>query len=540
MKPRVLQTILLLFVLTTGIGISACNGDPGGLSVQQTAVPPPDKSQDGKNEATAAPSKAPTARAEIQPQVTDAKVVTPEPTRPGANPGEAIGDEEAQKLMSDLLYSQENGPAALTRILDAGDRRFTAVFVELIRAHQIGLLQSGLSGSDFVNAIEELNGESPGDDWFDIVEWYGQTNLEPPPGFIRWKGALLSLIDPRFATFLSGEHHSNIRVEEIQWGGVLVDGIPALDRPAMLRAEEAGYLDPQNVVFGIELNGEARAYPRRILDWHEMANDIIGGVPVSLAYCTLCGAAVAFDGRAPDGNTYDFGSSGFLFRSNKLMYDRQTNTLWNQLTGEPVLGELADSGIQLEILPVVLTTWEAWQAKHPDTLVVDINTGFNRDYRPGAAYGDYFAYEDTMFPVWQRSDLLPAKAQIYALRINDIPRAYPIETLAEQEVVNDELGGEAIVLFAPGEIIQINGESLRSGEVTYEAGSAVRAFLRGEHTFTLGPDNETLLDETGRIWQVTEEALSGPDGEELQRLGGHLAYWFGWYAFFPNTTVYGE
>mgnify|MGYP001816515661 FL=1 len=199
-----------------------------------------------------------------------------------------------------------------------------------------------------------------------------------------------------------------------------------------------------------------------------------------------------------------------------------------------------DNGVQLDILPVVLTTWKEWRTQHPDTLVVDIDTGFNRDYRPGAAYGDYFAYEDTMFPVWQRSDLLQAKDQIYAVRINDTPRAYPIKVLADEKVVNDELGGQPIVLVAPGKVIRTYGYSLRAGDVAYNAGSAVRAYARGEHTFEQGPDDQTLLDETGQSWQVTEAALLGPDGEELERLGGHLAYWFGWYAFFPNTSVYGE
>ena len=129
-------------------------------------------------------------------------------------------------------------------------------------------------------------------------------------------------------------------------------------------------------IYGISLNGDDRAYPLRIMDWHEMANDIVGGVPVSLAYCTLCGAGIAFDGRVPAGDssestTYTFGSSGFLYRSNKLMYDRQSRTLWNQFTGQPVLGPLADEDISLELLPVVLTTWKDWVDQHPDTQVLD-------------------------------------------------------------------------------------------------------------------------------------------------------------------------
>ena len=538
-KQSAKSYMFLLILLVSGVFAAACTPVPSALdSAAPVSSDVPEKREVPPE--TAQKTPAPAAPAETAPAVADDEVPVTEAAPSPAVQREQIGEDEARQLMSALLFRAEEAPAALERILEAEDARFTAVLIELLRGQQIGVVRSGLSAAHYQDAIEQLNGEFPGEDWFEIIEWYGQTDLEPPPGFTRWKGQMLSLIDPRFATFLNDTYPSTIRVEEIQWGGVPVDGIPALDQPRMVKAGEADYLDADNVVFGIELNGQARAYPKRILDWHEMANDVIGGVPVSLAYCTLCGAAVAFDGRAPDGNTYDFGSSGFLFRSNKLMYDRQTNTLWNQLTGEPVMGELVDSGIQLDVLPVVLTTWEAWLAQHPDTLVVDIDTGYNRDYRPGAAYGDYFAYEDTMFPVWQRSDLLQAKDQIYALRINEVPKAYPIETLAAEQVVNDELGGEEIVLVAPGEIIQIEGDSLRSGQVTYDAGSAVRAYARGDHRFVLGADQRTLRDEAGNSWQITERALLGPDGAELARFGGHLAYWFGWFAFFPNTSIYGQ
>jgi hypothetical protein len=270
-----------------------------------------------------------------------------------------------------------------------------------------------------------------------------------------------------------------------------------------------------------------------------MANDLIGGQPVSLAYCTLCGAAIAFDGNATDGSTYTFGSSGFLYRSNKLMYDRQTRTLWNQFTGEPVLGELVGQGVQLDILPVVLTTWEDWVQTHPDTLVVDIETGFERIYLPGAAYGHYFSADTTMFPVWQRSDLLEAKDQIYAVRIDGQAKAYPLNILLEEQVVNDVVGGSALVLVAQDDRVMVDGLSMREGVVTYSPGAQVRAYARDGISFSTGEQIDELLDSDGNAWLVTEDALIGPGGERLERLGGHLAYWFGWYAFFPNTALYG-
>lgn len=459
-----------------------------------------------------------------------------------------LSDEEA----TDLMFVLTNGDAteaqnALTRILDANDPRFISVFIELMRARQVGLIRT-LDAREIVDSLETLSGQAFAGDWSAWVTWYGGTELMPPPGFTGWKGQLLAGIDSDFGLILQDKFPSTIRVEEIQWGGVLLDGIPALDNPTMLPAAEADYLEPWEPVFGIAINGDARAYPLRILDWHEMANDVVGGVPVSLAYCTLCGAAIAYDGRSQDQNgaetTYTFGSSGFLFRSNKLMYDRATRTLWNQLTGEPVLGELAAGDIQLKLLPVVLTTWAAWQEEHPDTVVVDVETGYNRLYIPGAAYGDYFANDSQlfadglMFPVWQQSDQLFNKDHVYALRLDDVPKAYPVTDLLAERVVNDVVGETAVVLIAAGEVVTVEGVSQRSGPVSYTSGAEIRAFARGEHIFAPGPDDKTVLDGDGRSWQVTEDALIGPDGETLPRINGHLAYWFGWYAFYPETELY--
>jgi hypothetical protein len=429
----------------------------------------------------------------------------------------------------------------IATILESADTRFIAVFLELLRAKQLGLTNGSLN--DYARALETLSGQPFDTDWAAWIEWYGTTALTPPPGFTGWKGELLSLIDPEFADFLRNDAPTTLRVEEILWGGVSVDGIPALDNSPMIPAAEAAYLDPGEPVFGLSLNGDSRAYPLRILDWHEMANDVVGGVPVSLAYCTLCGAGIAYDGRAADGTTYTFGSSGFLFRSNKLMYDRQTRTLWNQLTGEPVLGPLVGTDVKLNLLPIVLTSWLDWETQHPDTLVLSLDTGHSRPYEPGAAYGDYFAAEVTMFPVWQRDDLLPTKARIFALQLDGIPKAYPLETLIAEKVVNDQLGSVPLVVVATRGDLTVLGNSYRVGEVSYNAGGEVRAYERTLsdtlYTFSPGPDADTLFDADGHLWQITEDALLGPDGRTLPRLPGHLAYWFGWYAFFPKTLIYG-
>ncbi len=485
-----------------------------------------------------APSPTPTI-----PSVSPTPDASPVPTSAPpttAPPSTPYSDATAIELMDTLSGSQLYiAKATAEQIAASGDTRFIAVFIELVRAVEIGLAGPALYDV-YIDSLEKLSGQSFGSNWPAWVEWYGTTDLTPPPGFTGWKGRLLAAIDTRFADFLRDDAPSRIRVEEIQWGGVRVDGIPALDNPKMIPTAQADYLQAEEPVFGLSINGDSRAYPLRILDWHEMANDVVGDVPVSLAYCTLCGAGIAYDGRASDGQTYTFGSSGFLFRSNKLMYDRQTRTLWNQLTGEPVLGELVATDVKLNLLPVVLTSWAEWQAQHPDTVVLDPNTGYSRPYVPGAAYGDYFAADVTMFPVWQRSDLLPTKARIFALVLDGVPKAYPLDTLTTEQVVNDTVGQTPVSLVARRGVVIVDGQHQSLASVQYEAGGEVRAYQRGEHTFSPGPDADVVLDESGREWRVTEEALIGPDGEPAPRLGGHLAYWFGWYAFFPKTLVYGQ
>jgi hypothetical protein len=441
----------------------------------------------------------------------------------------------------DTTAAQNRG---LRAILAAHDVRFVAVLIELLRASQIGLARA-VNDAAVVEALERLSGRQLGADWGAWVEWYGASSLVPPPGFTGWKGRLLSRIDPRFGKFLIERAPARIRVEEIQWGGVVVDGIPALDNPPMMQAIAATYLTPQEPVFGLSVNGDSRAYPLRILDWHEMANDVVGGTPVSLAYCTLCGTGIAYAGHASNGRTYTFGSSGLLYRSNKLMYDRQTRTLWNQLTGEPVLGPLAGTTIRLSLLPVVLTSWKDWRNEHPTTKVIDISTGYERPYVPGVPYGQYFSSPDTMFPVWRRSRALPAKARVYAVRLNSVPKAYPIELLAARQVVNDVVGRTPVVLVATRGTVTVRGwreagvvDRIRLGNVAYGAGGEVRAYNRGMERFHPSGDANIILDSAGRRWHITEDALVETTGDRAPRINGFSAFWFGWYAFFPQTLVY--
>ena len=361
-------------------------------------------------------------------------------------------------------------------------------------------------------ALATLTGVAGDRSWHDWMLWQQATpQIKPHDGFAAFKSALYQRIDPNFRVFLHDGVEHEIRLEEIAWGGVIKDGIPALTNPALIDAKDADYMTDGELVFGVSINGDSRAYPLRMMDWHEMFNDVIGGVPVSLAYCTLCGSGILFETRVDERKKpFVFGSSGFLYRSNKLMYDSETHSLWNQFTGRPVVGSLVGSGIELKTRPVVITDWKRWKQAHPHTKVLSRETGFDRDYSPGAAYSEYFASPDLMFPaIIERRDL-HAKDQIFALRSAGTDKAWPLSLFSKGKVINDHAGVLDLVLI---------------GDASTQT---VRAFRAEGRDFFRTSDLTEVSDLSGGTWQVTEEALIGPSGERLTRLPGHIAYWFAW------------
>ncbi|NIA70003.1 DUF3179 domain-containing protein [Pelagibius litoralis] len=360
-------------------------------------------------------------------------------------------------------------------------------------------------------ALAELTGNTENDSWYEWMLWQqAHPEIVPFEGFDTFKAIVFQRIDLNFGLFLQPGVDHEIRLEEIVWGGVIKDGIPALTNPALLEAGAADYLTDEELVFGVKINGDARAYPLRILDWHEMFNDVVGGVPVSLAYCTLCGSGILFETTVEGRDApFVFGSSGFLYRSNKLMYDQETHSLWNQFTGRPVVGPLTGSGIELKTRPVAITSWSAWRDANPDTKVLSLETGHQRDYRPGAPYGTYFSSPNLMFPALVEEEKLQAKDYVFALRSSGTEKAWPLTRFTGGQVINDEAGILDLVLIGD------------------EATRTVRAYRRDGQTFEQG-ESPAELRSGETVWKVTEEALVGPDGEQLARLPGHIAYWFAW------------
>jgi len=300
------------------------------------------------------------------------------------------------------------------------------------------------------------------------------------------------------------------------------DCIPSIDDPTFQSADAAGWLAAEDMVIGVEIDGEARAYPLRILNVHEIVNDELAGQPIAVTYCPLCRSGLVFDRRVA-GETLSFGVSGKLINANLVMYDRQTESYWSQLDGEAIVGPLVPR--ELTLVPSTVTTWEEWHGAHPETQVLSRDTGIY----PEATYGSnpYAGYADSNrvgFDVDSVDGRLHAKEIVYGVTIGNASRAYPEETVREAGVINDEVGGVPVVIVTDQ---QEGGVKLFVREVD---GRAVR--------FSLADGR--LVDEAGSEWTFDGEALEGPHaGTQLDRLNSHGIFWFAWSEFNPGTDVYG-
>lgn len=359
-----------------------------------------------------------------------------------------------------------------------------------------------------------------GSDYGAWMYWLWQREPVYKNYYTEFKGLLYRHLDPKFETYFSGRDHSaRIRVDEIVWGGVQQDGIPPLRYPKMIDVQEAGYLKDDNVVFGLAIDGIVRAYPQRILAWHEFFVDRFGDKAIAGVYCTLCGTVIAYDMRF-DGTLHDLGTSGFLYRSNKLMYDRATQSLWNTIEGKPVMGPLVDKGIELKSYPLVTTTWGEWKALHPQTQVLSLDTGHDRDYSEGHAYQAYFSTDELMFPVPKVDGRLSNKDEVFVIRsagYKQDPLAINVKYLQRKLLHQDQIGQDQVVILTD-----------RSG--------ASRAYLRKSYQFE-SYKKEVLKDDSDRIWAVTEDYLIHPNGTKLERLPAHQIFWFAWFNTYPETRL---
>ncbi len=269
---------------------------------------------------------------------------------------------------------------------------------------------------------------------------------------------------------------------EILPGGPLRDGIPAIDQPQFVKPDEVDFLRDDDRLLSVKIDNEPRAYPLRILVWHEIVNDQIGDHAFAVTYCPLAGAGLVFDRQIKNG-TLTFGVSGLLYQSDLVMYDRETESLWPQIAMKAVSGPQV--GKELRWLPSEDTIWRAWREAHPDGKVLSPQTGYTRDYS-GQAYADYKRSSEPMFPVkWSRPEL-PKKSWVIGVIINGQPKAYALEDLKKGSSVQDNVAGQQIeISYDPAR---------RSAEIVNKQNGAPVPFA--------------------------------------------MAYWFAWQAFYPKTELF--
>ena len=374
-----------------------------------------------------------------------------------------------------------------------------------------------------IDFLEEQTGQRFGDDLRAWRRWMWQLEYAPHPAYDVFKGTLYARVDPELRRFFPSGVATRIRLDEVDWGGVGVNGIPPLENPTSIPADEAEYLKDDHIVFGISVNGEARAYPKRILAWHELALDRLGGEELTIVYCTLCGTVIPYESVA-GGRLRRFGTSGLLYRSNKLMFDHETRSLWSALEGVPVIGSLVDSGLRLQVRSVVTTTWGEWRAQHPNTEVLSLETGYERDYAEGAAYRDYFATDRLMFEVPATDVRLDNKDEVLVLRpvggAEHPPLAVATKFLEQHPVYHFQFAGLSLVAITSPE-------------------GATRIYDAGAERFEDRIGATRIEDANGRVWRVSEDELVPLEhqAQPRTRVAAHRAFWFGWYAQFPDTEL---
>ena len=245
--------------------------------------------------------------------------------------------------------------------------------------------------------------------------------------------------------FKINESKFSVDPAKLRSGGPPKDGIPAIDDPKFVTPKEASFLAPDDIVFGIVHNGEARAYPAKILVWHEIVNDTVAGDPILVTYCPLCLTAIAFE-RKIDGIETTFGTSGKLYNSNLVMYNRindqiKTENFWTQLGGEAIVGDL--TGRKLKQITIDTVKWSDWLKKHPQSLVLSTDTGFARNYGVDP-YGDYYTTPGLIAPVENQDDRLFEKAVVFGITINDKAKAYSEEALKRNPAFEDRFAGKTL------------------------------------------------------------------------------------------------
>ena len=328
-----------------------------------------------------------------------------------------------------------------------------------------------------------------------------------------------------------------IPYSEILSGGPPKDGIPAVDDPQFISISEADvWLEDLEPVTVFQEQGDVRIYPFQILTWHEIVNDTVGGRPVVVTFCPLCNTAIVFDATV-NGQPLDFGTTGRLRFSNLLMYDRQTESWWQQASGDAVIGEL--TGNRLAFLPANIISWEEAQAQYPEALVLSRETGFNRRYGQNPYIGYDNINSSPFLFTGETPDQLPAMARVTTVELNGEAAAYPNEVLQEVGIVNDTVANiEIVVFWQPGLASALDSSSISAGQDVGATGVFKRS-LNGQTLTFMMNDGRIADEQTNSTWNILGQATGGElTGENLEPVVKVDHFWFSWAAFRPDTRIY--
>jgi len=333
--------------------------------------------------------------------------------------------------------------------------------------------------------------------------------------------------DDQSGTPIGGEPNSSNEwlypISEIRDGGPGIDGIPSIDAPNFVAADEASpILSDDLLVIGIKVNDETRAYPHYILDWHEIVNDDVNGVDVALSLCPLTGTSIGWS-RIVNGSKTTFGVSGKLYNNNLILYDRATSSNWSQVGLQCINGSLIRQ--RPDLVTVLETTWGVWKTMYPSTKVLTTNTGFSRNYGV-YPYGDYRTNNSYLiFPLTKSDSRIPAKERVHSIINDDKAKVYKFSAFGNGNVLRDVYQGKDILLVGDNTTIvsfELDGSS---GSLDFEYD------YNGSEGF--------FKDNEGTIWNVFGEAISGPgQGDKLKSTPSFIAYWFSIGAFYPNTEIF--
>ncbi|MGH1491105.1 MAG: DUF3179 domain-containing (seleno)protein [Acidimicrobiales bacterium] len=496
---------------------SSDDGDPGADSEESSEA----ASADGSGENSADDSSTDTAESDENQTTADPDAeesATPTTTAPEPEEFDlnAIETGEAQSFgpapeipdgpwseetvtnineMLSALMAQVDPFTQINQLGDTGDPRVAWVFADLLRFVNVGESHEAMVGAaQRLLPGSELNLLNP---WGSTVDQMIAWDVPvPEQQYLDFKRELYGQIEPRWGEmFVDG---TDIDWRHVSWGGVGIDDrefgstdgcrcIPALDTPSVTPADEGDWYPDEALVFGVEINGEARAYPKNIMEVHEMVNDTLGGRDIAMPYCTLCGSAqVYFTDELPEEFTSRFGrpvfrTSGLLIRSNKMMFELKTRSFVDTFRGIPASGPLAEAGIVFDQASVVTTTWADWKAAHPETTIIAEDGGLGRSYELDPLNGR----DDNgpIFPIGDVDPRLPVQEPVLGVLGSDgQPIAFHVKAAAS--------------LLSGGEAVVVDGIELRLD------GGGLRAIR---------------------------------DGADA---GGHQAFWFAWSQFYPETKVW--